>query len=752
MPHRLGLAVPAVLVAIVVVSSGGAARADEPHLTTWVGADLVEGSPALTAPMSEGGKIVVDRAGNIFFNDLLANRRIDGATGRMTTIAGSGLDGHGGDGGPAVLAGFREPNGIALDPAEEHLYIADFVDHRVRRVALATGIITTFAGDGYHSDHGIEGDGRFLGEGVPATEASLNGPLGVAVDAFGDVFIAELFNSRVRRVDRNGIITTIAGGAGNHPQSRNAGPLEAHFGERYPWNRARGNPYPGFSALIDGPWPLAFDAEGNLYVGEMFASQITRINAVPDPDDPQHRKRVGPHSSVETIGNLTGGWDFAGDGGPVRDAKFAFLNELKFDRQGNLFVSDAGNNRIRRIEAVDGRITQRSIITTVALDGTAVYSPTDVGGPASAASMWSFGMALGPTGDLFFTGAGRVFRVRAGADGLIRGRSEETVETVAGDHLFKDPLGLAHAGRTLYTASVENHRILQVSPEGAVSVLAGSGVPTRKHGGDRGDGCDLLAATFDGPYDVVASGGDVFVADQGNTAIRRIHDGCVTTIGDLDVPVFTLAATTVDEVTYVYASSYFVTGQVWRIAVHQDTGVVDRAELVAGDGELGHSIEGGIAVASPLLAPAGLAVTPDNRRLYIGESPGPYGDSFRVLEVDLETGLLRTYAGGDTSGVVDGAALDATLLRSRYLALGPAGELYVAHVWVEGGASVVRKIQDGVVTTVAGCPIPDNGDCTIVEGAPARGSQLSAAMSLTVADDGVLYILENGRQRIARLE
>src|ERR1700722_14374593 len=164
-----------------------------------------DGGPATSAALNEPYGVVVDEAGTLYIADRLNRRvrRIDGATGMIATIAGTGEAAYGGDGGPATAGGLAEPNGLALGPGETRLYITDVADNRVLVVDLASGQISTFAGSGA-AEH--SGDGR------PATEAGTFGARAVKVGGNGTVYILERQGSSLRAVDPvTGIITTIAG-------------------------------------------------------------------------------------------------------------------------------------------------------------------------------------------------------------------------------------------------------------------------------------------------------------------------------------------------------------------------------------------------------------------------------------------------------------------------------------------------------------------------------------------------------------
>src|SRR5437868_6792046 len=198
-----------------------------------------EGGPAVRASLNEPYGIAIDHSGNIFVADRLNRRvrRIDAAQGTMTTLAGTGDPAYSGDGEPAARAGLAEPNGLALDAEERHLYIADVADHRVRIVDLSAGMIDTFAGVG-QPEHG--------GDGLPAREARIFGARAVKLGPEGTVYILERQGSSLRAVDpATGVISTVAGTTGRG---------------------YCGDGGPALAAVFDAAEELASDPDGNIAI------------------------------------------------------------------------------------------------------------------------------------------------------------------------------------------------------------------------------------------------------------------------------------------------------------------------------------------------------------------------------------------------------------------------------------------------------------------------------------------------------
>ncbi len=267
-----------------------------------------DGGPAREATFNFPTAVAVDKDGNLYVADTMNHRvrQVDGKTGLISTIAGTGQHRCSGDGGPAVAASLNEPSALVVDRAGQ-LYIADQSNHRVRKVDLATGIITTVAGTG---------EAGYTGDGGLAAEAGLAGPSGLALGPDGALYIADTFNGRIRRVDPNSrTISTVAGDGGEY--------------------RYQGQPHE-FSTSLSRPYGIALDRDGHLLITDSDNHLIRRWDC--------RRKII-----VSVAGN--GVAQSAGDGGLAQACSLNYPFGVAIDQCGNLYIADTFNHRIRCIAA-----------------------------------------------------------------------------------------------------------------------------------------------------------------------------------------------------------------------------------------------------------------------------------------------------------------------------------------------------------------------------------------------------------------
>jgi hypothetical protein len=280
--------------------------------------------PATQAMLHSPAGMAVDAADNLYIADSFNNRiRMVDTNGIIHTVAGNGTAGYSGDGGPATQAELDTPNGVAID-SQGNVYIADtgqfsinpstLSGNRIRKVT-PDGVITTIAGNGV---------GGYNADGIPAIAATVNGPYGVALDSSGNLFVADTFNSRIRKIDMSGVTPIISTVAGNGT---------AGFS---------GNGGPATSAELEYPSGVSVDGKGEIAIADPYYS-VQRV------------RMVDTSGNINTIaGNGIAG--LSGDGGPAIQAMLSYPGGVAFDRGGNVFIADGaypfGNNRVREVTLV----------------------------------------------------------------------------------------------------------------------------------------------------------------------------------------------------------------------------------------------------------------------------------------------------------------------------------------------------------------------------------------------------------------
>ena len=429
-----------------------------------------DGAAATAASLAGPAGVAVDSSGNIYIATYADNRirKVASSGGNISTFAGNSGYGFAGDGGPATSAQLSAPRGICLDSAG-NLYLADRWNNRIRKIA--GGNISTIAGNGL---------ANFGGDNGAATSAQLSAPDGVAVDNAGNVYISDLLNNRVRMVSPSGIITTYAGNG-----------LSGFSGDGGP----------ATSAALSQPAGLAVDASGNLYIADSNNSVV---------------RKVTPVGIISTVAGTGGSQGYSGDGGAATSAKMMAPSGIALDSAGNLYIADF-YGWIRKVTSSTG------VISTIAGNGSVGYSGD--GGPATAAQFYyPVSVALDLSGNVY---------VADSNNGAVRMISNGTISTVAGSGVlsYAGDGGLASfaqfsqissivvdAQSNVYVADTGNQAIRLFPVGGIVTTIAGNGTQ-----GYTGDGGPATQAEMNNPKAVaVTPSGNLYFADSANNSVRLL--------------------------------------------------------------------------------------------------------------------------------------------------------------------------------------------------------------------------------------
>jgi trimeric autotransporter adhesin len=698
----------------------------------------------------------------------------------ITTFAGDTTAGYSGDGGQATNAELNYPNSVALDSAG-NVYIADTLNNVIRMVN-SNGVITTVAGDDANSDSGGQGPavrailktpqgvamdaqgnlyiadkgnnvvrmvntngtimtvagkfqvGGFQGDGGQATNAELDEPYGVAVDGHGNLYIADDGNNVIRMVNTNGVITTIAG-----TNNDTTGGVPGYSGDGGP----------ATNALVDEPEGIALDGSGDLYISDSGNNVIRMVNT-----NGVITTVAGTNNGV--MGGVSG---YLGDGGRATNALLNYPEDVAVDTSGNLYIADNGNDAIRMVST-------NGIIYTVAGTNNGSGSPdggySGDGFSATTAQLQSpNGVAVDSEGNLYITDTGNYVIRMVNTNGTIAtvaGIDNQSGGGYSGDSgpatnalmaqprsILVSPLG------NMYFSDSGNDVVRMVNTNGIITTVAG--LPSAES--YFGDGGPATNAILKWPGGVVkGNDGNLYIADSANDIVRKVDaNGLITTVagipqqsgytGDGETATAAKLSDPNGVAVDAFGNLYIADSQNNVIREVNTSGVIETVAGTnsAGPGYLGYSGDGGPATNASLNFPS--AVTVDGEgNIYIADMNN---DAIRMVNAD---GIINTIAGtnngtgsGDGGDSGDGGpATNALISNPAGIALDGYGNLYIA----DQGNSVVRMVDtNGIITTVAGVPTgPSFGGDFAGDGGLATRAQMDGPGGVAVDSMGHLYIAD----------
>ncbi len=769
----------------IVLLLAGAAGAQEDFINVFAG-----GGPndvaATSAPVYQPTNITLDSAGNIYFSSQYSNYqqriwKITKSTGILTVLAGTYSYGYGGDGALAVNALLHTPLGMAVDHAG-NVFFADETNCLVRKVTVATGIITTVAGTTVTTTTPPtstcgSGTGSTIGNGGKATSAKLYNPTGVAIDKNGNLFIVDQANQQIRIV---ACATVTSTGATCTPNSgQTTGDIYTIAGDGTAGYN--GDSQAATLAELYNPYGVTTDTAGNLYIVDQYNHRVRRVacgTGISSCTVPSGEIK----GDIYTLAG-TGTAGYNGDGIAANTADLYYPTTASVDNAGNLFIADYDNNRIREVSCAtttssgskctaSANQTAGEIFTMV---GTGSGGYNDDGQSATGADInLAVGVVVDGAGDIFIADENnyRIREVPCDVSTLTctppTGDTKQFIYTVGGtgnttfygDNLpatgaeLYYPTGVASDSKgNIYIADYDNCVVQEVSAStGEITAFAGVAGAC----GYSGDGGSATSANLNGPYRMVVDSADnVFIADQRNCLIRKVTGGTITSVvgkspslgcgysGDSGpataAELYEPDGVALDKSGNLYISDYDnqVVRMVSCLTVTSTGGTcTPKAGQTKGDiytfaGDnskgAGYSGDGGPAISAQLYYP--YDVTADSSgNVYIADAY-----NMRIRKVNT-SGVISTFAGNGASGYEGdgGLATDTSLYYPEGVGIDGAGDILIA----DYSNQRIRLVDgEGLIHTIAGNGTAGFGGNDIL----ATAAELYSPEGVNVDPSGNVY-------------
>jgi len=694
---------------------------------------------------------------------LVLSAGLNAASYNVSTIAGSAVS-FSGDGAIATAARLRSPFGIFVHSSGD-VYFADTDNNRIRKITASTGFISTIAGTGTSS---------FSGDDGPATAATLSVPRGVYLDSSDNIYIADSFNNRIRKITATtGVISTLQSGlnrprgifldnsnniyfadSNNHRVCKIVSGTMSVIAGITGTASFTGDGAAATAATLNTPSGIYVDSSNNVYIADTGNNHIRMIAG----------STASIFGSARTVGNIytiAGGSvttaGFAGDGASATAAAVRFNSPYSvcLDSTGNVYIADGSNNRIRMLINTAGTYFGSSrtanFIYTIAGTGTAGF----LDGLATTTARLSVpqGISIDSTGNIYFTEStySRIRKLNA---------SSNIISTIAGGlgdgglasaASLNAPRGVCRdiTGNT-YIADYGNNRIRMINvATNIISTIAGNGVA-----GFGGDGGPATASMLNGPTGFfVDSSKNIYIADQNNHRLRIVW-GAASNGSYIQGNIYTIAGTGTptyngDNIPATSASLFGVSGV--YVSNAGDIYVADQnnrrirkfrlggnISTVAGTATPGFTGDGGPATAARLQGPQNVFLDALNN-IYIADFQGA-----RIRKVTASTGIISTIAGtGIASFSGDGGAATSSNISPFSVYVDGSSSVYVAD-WTNHR---VRKINGGTISTIAGTGVGGyTGD-----GGPATAALLNTVGNICVDNAGKVYVADTSNNVIRKL-